>query len=82
MSSEYSSRACNNNFVPGMCEFEGPGMQRHANRVQLNTERMTHNAETVVRLLNEAFEAGKAAARAEIRRSLGVLDNAFGVSVR
>jgi hypothetical protein len=65
-------------------EFHGPGMPQHANGVHLlqltnpwaqrclnDRERGPYEAETILRLLRSAFEAGREDAKREIRSVLG-----------
>ena len=68
-----------------MHEFHGPGMPRHANGVHFlqsapdwveryagERERHDVEAETVSRMLALAYEAGRQAAKQEVRDVLGV----------
>lgn len=61
-------------MAPGVYEFNGPGMPPHGNHVWLEPEHAEHASENVARLLSRAFEAGKDAAREEIRSALGIYD--------
>lgn len=64
-------------------EFRGPGLSRHASGVHflqpLNDWAAQHaekhpelEAAVVLRMLHEAFEAGRADAKKEMRRTLGI----------
>ena len=66
-------------------KFHGPGLPQYANGVHFlqvpcewalqclaEKERADYEADTILRLLQGAFEAGKEEARREIRHALGV----------
>lgn len=65
--------------------FHGPGLSQYANGVHLlqvpcewalrtlaEGDRAQHEAETILKLLHDAFEAGRQDAKREIRQVLGL----------
>lgn len=66
----YTAKQCPG-CADGLIEISGPGMPSRVNTVALRSDSAEYNTNRVLMLLNLAFNAGKAAARAEFRAVIG-----------